>query len=108
MASSTILLIGTLDTKGAELGYVRDLIVARGHTVLTLDAGTGEPAWTPDIGAERVARAGGGDLARLREANDRAAALDVMCRGVRAVALELLAADPAAPPSRRAPCARCP
>ncbi|HYO42099.1 MAG TPA: Tm-1-like ATP-binding domain-containing protein [Candidatus Limnocylindrales bacterium] len=91
MAQTTILLIGTLDTKGDELAYVRDLIVARGHTVLTLDAGTGEPAWTPDIGADRVATAGGGDLAALREANDRAAALDVMCRGVRAVALELLA-----------------
>ncbi|NJO00197.1 MAG: hypothetical protein HC875_41820, partial [Anaerolineales bacterium] len=31
----TILLIGTLDTKGAEYAYVRDLITARGHQVLT-------------------------------------------------------------------------
>ena len=92
MAQTTILLIGTLDTKGIEFAYIRDLIAARGHVPLMLDAGTGEPAWTPDIGADRVAAAGGGDLVRLRAANDRAEALDVMCRGVRTVALELLAA----------------
>ena len=91
MAHKTILLIGTLDTKGVEYAYIRDLIAGRGHATLMLDAGVGEPPWTPDIGAERVATAGGGDLAALRAANDRAAALDVMCRGVRAVALELLA-----------------
>jgi uncharacterized protein (UPF0261 family) len=91
MAQTTILLIGTLDTKGVEFAYIRDLVAARGHATLVLDAGVGEPQWTPDIGADRVATAGGGDLAVLRAANDRAAALDVMCRGVRAVALELLA-----------------
>ncbi len=91
MARKTILLIGTLDTKGVEFAYIRDLIAARGHATLVLDAGVGEPQWAPDIGAERVATAGGGDLAELRAANDRAAALDVMCRGARAVALELLA-----------------
>jgi uncharacterized protein (UPF0261 family) len=91
MAHKTILLIGTLDTKGVEFAYIRDLIAARGHATLVLDAGVGEPQWTPDIGAGRVATAGGGDLAALRAANDRAGALDVMCRGVRAVALELLA-----------------
>lgn len=91
MAHKTILLIGTLDTKGVEFAYIRDLIAARGHATLVLDAGVGEPQWTPDIGAERVATAGGGDLAALREANDRAQALEVMCRGVRVVALDLLA-----------------
>jgi uncharacterized protein (UPF0261 family) len=91
MAQTTILLIGTLDTKGVEFAYIRDLITARGHAPLMLDAGTGEPAWTPDIGADRVATAGGGDLAGLRAANDRAQALEVMVRGARVVALELLA-----------------
>ncbi len=89
MAPRTILVIGTLDTKGTELAYLRDLIVGRGHVPLVLDAGTGEPPWAPDVGAARVAAAGGGDLDALRAANDRAAALEVMCRGARAVALEL-------------------
>ena len=90
MAQKTILLIGTLDTKGVEFAYIRDLIAGRGHVPLMLDAGTGAPQWSPDIGAERVAAAGGGDLERLRAANDRAQALEVMVRGAREVALELL------------------
>jgi len=92
MAAKTILVIGTLDTKGVEFAYLRDLITARGHTPLVMDAGVYEPAWTPDIAAARVAAAGGGDLDALRAAGDRATALDVMCNGVRAVALELAAA----------------
>ena len=90
--AKTILIIGTLDTKGAEFAYVRDLIRGRGHETIVVDAGVGEPQWPADVGADRVALAGGGDLATLRAANDRATALDVMCRGARAVALELLAA----------------
>jgi uncharacterized protein (UPF0261 family) len=78
----TILLIGTFDTKGAEYAYVRDLIIARGHQVLTLDAGVaGEPTFIPDISAAQVAEAGGGDLAQLREQADRGVALEVMLRG---------------------------
>lgn len=79
---ATILLIGTLDTKGAEFQYVRDLVAARGHHALVLDAGVqGEPAFAPDIGAAEVAQAGGGSLASLRQAGDRGAAMETMTRG---------------------------
>lgn len=91
MGAKTILVIGTLDTKGVEFAWLRDLIAARGHRPLMLDAGTDEPPWPPDIGAGRVAAAGGGDLAALRAARDRAAALEVMCRGAAVVAAELAA-----------------
>jgi uncharacterized protein (UPF0261 family) len=89
--SGTVLIIGTLDTKGVEFAYIRDLIRARGHETIVLDAGVDEPQFTPDVGAARVALAGGSSLETLREARDRAVALDVMCTGARAVALELLA-----------------
>lgn len=86
----TILLIGTFDTKGAEYAYVRDLIVTRGHGVLTLNAGvTGEPTFSPDISAAEVAEAGGGDLAQLRQQADRGAALEVMMRGASKLAAKL-------------------
>lgn len=86
----TILLIGTLDTKGAEYTYVRDLIMARGHGVLTLNAGvTGEPAFPPDISAAEVAEAGGGSLAELRRQADRGVALEVMMRGASKLAAQL-------------------
>ena len=91
MPRKTILVIGTLDTKGVEFAYIGDLIAARGHATLVMDAGVTEPAWAPDIDAARVAEAGGGNLDELRAAHDRANALEVMCRGARAVALELVA-----------------
>ncbi len=91
--SKTILLIGTLDTKGREYAYVRDLIAARGHRAFVLDAGVlGEPPFTPDIPAVRTAEAAGGSLAELREKRDRGYALEVMGRGARALAQELVAA----------------
>ena len=79
----TILLIGTLDTKGTEYEYVRDLIRERGFGTLTMDAGVlGEPGFAPDIAADEVAVAGGGSLAALRERGDRGEAVDVMIHGV--------------------------
>ncbi len=79
----TILLIGTLDTKGTEYEYVRDLIRDRGFGTLTMDAGVlGEPGFIPDISANEVAVAGGGSLEALRERADRGEAVDVMIRGV--------------------------
>ena len=92
--SKTILIIGTLDTKGDEFAYVRDLIQARGHKTTLLDAGvSGEPAFAPDITADQVATAGGESLAALRAAADRGAALEVMGRGARALALAEYEAD---------------
>ncbi|GAB4430920.1 MAG: Tm-1-like ATP-binding domain-containing protein [Anaerolineae bacterium] len=90
--TKTILIIGTLDTKGVEFGFVRELIAARGHATILLDAGvTGEPQIPADISAAEVAEAGGGSLAELRAAGDRGAALTVMGHGARAVALKLYA-----------------
>lgn len=78
----TILLIGTLDTKGTEYEYVRDLIRDRGFDTLTMDAGVlGEPGFAPDISADEVAAAGGDSLEALRARRDRGEAVDVMIRG---------------------------
>jgi uncharacterized protein (UPF0261 family) len=82
----TILLAGTLDTKGAEYAFVRDRLRQHGVEVLVLDLGVlGEPAFAPDVTAAEVARAGGADLAALRAARDRGPAIEAMLRG--AVAL---------------------
>jgi len=90
VARRTILLVGTLDTKGEEYGYVRDLIRARGHEVLILDLGVlGEPQIAPDIGADVVARAGGSTLEELRARRDRGTAVDVMLAGAREIVARL-------------------
>ncbi len=86
MMGRTVLLLGTLDTKGAEYAYVRDRIRAAGHEVLTMDLGVvGEPLFAPDIPAAEVARAGGVELAELRARADRGTAIETMLAG--AVAL---------------------
>ena len=85
----TILLIGTLDTKGQEYSYVRDLIKARGHNVLMMNAGIFEADVHADISPEEVALAGGGSLAELRENNDRGTAMSVMQKGVEALTYQL-------------------
>lgn len=88
----TVLIIGTLDTKGAEFAYMRDLIAERGHRTLVMNTGVaGEPLFTPDIGAEAVAEAGGSSLEALRRAGDRGAALEVMASGARALAVKAFA-----------------
>jgi uncharacterized protein (UPF0261 family) len=88
--AKTILLIGTLDTKGAEFAYVRALIQARGHQVLMMDAGILQgPRFEAEIDAAEVAEAGGGSLAQLRQQADRGMAVETMRQGVIELALQL-------------------
>jgi uncharacterized protein (UPF0261 family) len=86
----TIVLIGTLDTKGAEVDYVRQRL--RGHRcdVVVIDAGVmGQARYQVDIGADEVAHAGGSNRARLATARDRGSAINAMSDGVRAVLVGL-------------------
>jgi uncharacterized protein (UPF0261 family) len=88
----TVLLLGTLDTKGLEFGYVRELIRGRGHEVLVVDAGVlGEPRLPPDITAAELAAAGRGSLEQLRQRADRGAAIEMMVAGARALVPRLYA-----------------
>lgn len=80
--AKTILLIGTMDTKGHEFAYVRDLIQARGCQTFILNAGVFEALIPVDIDADEVAAAGGGNLAELRSRQDRGEAMAVMTAGV--------------------------
>ena len=61
---SKIVVIGTLDTKGIEIGYVRDRLRTLGAVPIVLDAGIlGEPIEVvPDIPRADVAAAGGHTL----------------------------------------------
>jgi uncharacterized protein (UPF0261 family) len=79
----TICLIGAFDTKAAEYAFVRQQILSRGHEVLTVNTGVmGTTAIFPvDVKAEKIAEAGGGNLAQLREEKDRGKAMRIMCAG---------------------------
>jgi len=78
---ATVVLLGTLDTKGAEYGYLRDRLREQGVDVLVVDAGVFEPQIDADLTHDEVAAAAGADLAALRDAGDRGAAVEAMCRG---------------------------
>lgn len=76
---STIAILGTLDSKGEEHGYVAEFIRSRGHMPLLIDVGTGaEPTVTPDITRFQVAESAGLDLASIIAKKDRGEAVTAM------------------------------
>jgi uncharacterized protein (UPF0261 family) len=78
-----VVIVGALDTKGAEFEFVRDLIRARGLEVIVVDFGVmADPPFAPDISADQVARAGGSALADLRAGQDKTQAMRVMTDGL--------------------------
>ena len=89
-----VVLVGTLDTKGAEYGWLRDRLNAAGVRTVLIDAGTyGKPRVRPDIERGEVARAAGADVEELRADGDRGAAVTVMARGAAEIVRRLHAAD---------------
>lgn len=72
----TLYLLATLDTKGGEADYVRGLLRGWGHDVALVDCGCqGEPTVAADVSRGALFAAGGYDLAQLRQAADRGAAV---------------------------------
>ncbi|EDY18926.1 protein of unknown function UPF0261 [Chthoniobacter flavus Ellin428] len=86
----TIALLGTMDTKGAEHGFVAEQIRARGHRTLLIDVGTAAPPQIqPDISREEVAKAAGLDLAALVARHDRGEAVAAMSQAAPAILSKL-------------------
>ena len=88
--SKTVLLVGTLDTKGAEYAYLRERLRAHGVDSILADAGVNEPvrrrAGHLHVGAET-----GADPRALAEAGDRGAAVTAMAEAAEALARRLYA-----------------
>jgi uncharacterized protein (UPF0261 family) len=91
-ATATVVLIGTLDTKGEEYAYVRDRLHDLGVETVLVDAGIlGPPRVEPDVSREEVAQAAGVVMSTLVDSGDRGEAVDAMARGATAIARRLLA-----------------
>lgn len=88
---ATVLLIGTLDTKGPETAYLRDRVREFGCDVLVLDSGIlGEAVGIEaDFDRRAVAEAAGSTIDALRNAGTRGKAVEEMLKGVRRIALDL-------------------
>ncbi|MFF9352537.1 Tm-1-like ATP-binding domain-containing protein [Streptomyces sp. NPDC014734] len=89
---ATVVLVGTLDTKGAEYAWLSARLREAGCEVVLVDAGVlpppqGGPAG--DVDAAAVARRAGHDLDALRAAGDRGAAVTAMAEGVELVVGDL-------------------
>jgi uncharacterized protein (UPF0261 family) len=87
-------MVGSLDTKGHEFAFVRDLIQKQGLETLVVDFGVlGHPAFNPDISREEVARAGGRDIAAFHSGEHKAEAMRAMAAGVAVVVRRLYEED---------------
>src|SRR5262245_46836578 len=85
-----VVLIGTLDTKGTEIAFVRDLLLGAGLSVKVIDAGVlGSPAFTADVPRERLFEAAGVGLDDLYSAADRGKAIEAAAKGAVRIAVEL-------------------
>ena len=90
--SKTIVIIGSLDSKGEQLQYLKERIGARGHRALMLDVSMGSvPRFTGDITPREIAQAVGKDIDEILTWPDRLTRTETMTEGARQTMRELYA-----------------
>jgi len=91
---ATVVLLGTLDTKGAEYAYLREQIERNSSCdVIVIDGGImAEPQMAVDISRQDVAKAAETTIDSLIAGNDRGAAVAAMADGASKIVSDLFAA----------------
>ncbi|UWQ15428.1 Tm-1-like ATP-binding domain-containing protein [Aliiroseovarius sp. M344] len=90
MSDTTILVVGTYDTKDDELNYIADVIRGQGGRVATMDISVlGDPSAPCDYSKHDVAEAGGSSIQAAIDSGDENTAMQIMARASAALALEL-------------------
>ncbi|MDW7995946.1 MAG: Tm-1-like ATP-binding domain-containing protein [Gemmatales bacterium] len=85
-----IVLVGTLDTKGNEYLFLRDLLRQHGAATIVLDAGVlGPPPFEPDIRREAVFEAAGTTYQAVLQAADRGNAVTLAAKGAARIVSDL-------------------
>jgi len=84
-----VILLGTLDTKGVEFQFVRELLQHGGVATLVIDAGVQPPYFPPDLAREAVFTAAGTSLAAVMQKSDRGQAVEAAARGAAKLVAEL-------------------
>lgn len=88
----TILVIGTYDTKDAELNYVCDCIRQQGGKVISMDVSVlGDPSQPTDISKHEVAAAADKTIAEAIDSGDENHAMQIMADGASALTAKLYA-----------------
>ena len=89
----TVALVGTLDTKGEEYGFLKRRVEEAGCRVVLIDVGVlGEPQIAPDVARGAVLAAAGADVAALLAEGDRGAIVTAFGKGA-GVLLARMVAD---------------
>ena len=82
----TVLVIATIDTKGAEALFLKKTIEQRGLKTLVMDIGTtGKSLFSPDIPSHEVAKAASRTLPELLSFDDEAKAMGEMAKGAESI-----------------------
>ena len=88
----TILVIGTYDTKDAELNFVRDCIRELGGNVISMDVSVlGDPDAPTDISKHEVAAAAGKTIQDAIDSGDENHAMQIMAEGAAKLTADLQA-----------------
>jgi len=78
----TVVLLGTLDTKGVDYAFMRDRIAEAGCDVVMINAGVlGDPDYPVEFTRQDVAAAAGADIGELSTTAGRGSAVTTMARG---------------------------
>jgi len=86
-----VVILGSLDTKGLEVAFLREFVRAEGGQPWVVDTGVlGTPAVLADVSRHQVAEAAGSSIAALVEAGDKAQALLTMAEGANLIVGQLL------------------
>lgn len=90
MGDKTILVIGTYDTKDAELNYLSQRISAQGGDVLSMDVSVlGDPADPTHYSKHQVAEEGGSSIQAAIDSGDENHAMQIMATGAAALSVRL-------------------
>jgi uncharacterized protein (UPF0261 family) len=86
-----VVILGTVDTKGEQLRFLKERIASRGHEPILMDLSMGGlPGFQADITPHEIAGLTGKTLEELRASRDRLSVTNVMTAGAQQKALDLL------------------
>ena len=90
MKQPIILIVGTLDTKSDEIGFMHEQVLAAGGQSLIMDVGVlAKGRVVPDIANTEVAQAAGMTLQQVMDSGDENSAMVLMAKGASKMAAQL-------------------
>jgi uncharacterized protein (UPF0261 family) len=93
MAKKSVIVMGTLDTKGEEILFLKQQLERKQCRVIVIDVSMGgQPFSKADVGPDEIARLGGSTIEKIRASKDRDWLTQVMERGAAEKVRQLYAA----------------